>query len=74
MDDPTTTYLTTGELAERLGYSVSGLKKLARMGVVAPAGTLGRNRIWRTEQVEGARKALAAAGRTGRRQMTERLS
>ena len=67
-------FLTTPQVAAALGYSDRGLRKLSLDGILEPAGTLGRNRIWRADGIEDLRERLAKAGRSGRRQTTERLA
>ncbi len=71
MDTTELKYISTGDLADAIGYSVSGVKKLARLGVLTPAGTIAGRRIWLVEDVDRVKRDLASAGRSGRRPVIE---
>jgi len=72
--EQTLKFISTPELAERTEFSVSALKKYVGAGLLHPAGRVGRSHVWRSEDVDRVKADLAAAGRSGRRQMTERLA
>ncbi len=65
MADQTTTLISTGGLASRLGYSISNVKKLEKLGRI-PAGIViegsGR-KVWRAEDIEAIQEQLQARRR-----------
>ena len=73
--NPSIEYLSTGQVADELGIAVSTVDKYTSLGLLTPIGQVGGRRVWSSSQVEEARKALAAAGRSGRRHLAaERLA
>lgn len=62
--------LGSSDLADLFGWSISGIKKLDRIGVLPPARRVAGRRVWSSNQLEVI-EARIKARRTGRRPQGE---